>query len=328
MYLPQSYLVAVVLMFITMLCWGSWANTAKMDKSWRFELFYWDYSIGVFLGALVFAWTLGSLGDSGPSFWANLKSINFIDLLKALISGIIFNIANILLVAAITIAGMSVAFPIGIGIALVVGTFLSYLISAKGNPFFLFLGILLVLVAIILTALAYKKKEKQEKSGVSSTKKGLTLSIFSGILMSFFYPILADSIQASSSLTPYSGIFFFAVGLLICNLVVNYTLMKKPFSGAPLDKSAYFSGSVKQHSIGVFGGLIWCTGLSLNIIASTNAGPAIAYAFGQGATLIAAIWGVFVWKEFWQVKRVFLLLLLMFLCYLSGLVSIGLANLI
>ncbi len=310
-----------------MLCWGSWANATKMDKNWRFELFYWDFSIGVILTSLIFAWTLGSLGDSGPAFWNNLIHAHFSDIGKALVSGVIFNIANILLVAAISIAGMSVAFPVGIGIALVVGTILSYLVSAKGNPFFLFIGILLVLFAIVLTAVAYSKKEEQEKGGDVSTK-GLILSIVSGVLMSFFYPILADSINVRSSLTPYTAVFFFAVGLFVCNLVANYYVMRKPFSGDALSMQSYFSGSTKQHLIGTFGGLIWCSGLSLNIIASTNAGPAIAYAFGQGATLIAVIWGVFVWKEFSHVKNVFSLLAFMFLCYLSGLVSIGIANLV
>ncbi len=327
MYLPQSYFIAVLLMFISMICWGSWANTTKMDKGWRFELFYWDYSVGVFLTSLLFAFSLGSLGAIEPSFLKGFSSFSQENAAKAFASGAVFNLANICLVAAISIAGMAVAFPVAVGISLVVGTTLSYFISQKGSFLLLLLGIVLILIAIVLAAAAYKRKDLQEKKELRTSKKGLILSVVSGILMSFFYPILADSIQGEGALTPYVGIFFFAVGVLICTVVINYALMRKPILGKPIFMSAYFQGSFKQHLIGLFGGFIWCVGFSFNVIASTNAGPAIAYALGQGATLVAAIWGVFVWKEFYNVKRVFLLLLLMFICYLLGLASIGLAKL-
>ncbi len=315
-------------MFITMLAWGSWANTTKMDRNWRFELYYWDYSIALLLTTLIFAWTLGSFGDSGPSFVHNLSNQHFAPIAKAIISGIIFNIANILLVAAIVIAGMSVAFPIGIGIALVLGTIFSYILVTKGSAFLLFLGIFFVLIAIVLAAVAYRRKESKEEGGVHSSTKGIVLSIISGILMSFFYPFLAASIKGSPSLTPYSAVFFFGCGVMVCTLILNPFLMKKPITGEPLLMSEYFRGTAKQHFMGLLGGFIWCIGLSFNLIASTNAGPAIAYAFGQGATLIAAIWGVFIWKEFAKVEKVKPLLFGMFLFYLLGLVSIGIAKLV
>lgn len=326
MILPASYLSSVILMCITMLCWGSWANMTKLDPKWRFELFYWDYAIGVFLLSLVFALTLGSLGTSGPSFFENLASLKIADPFKALASGAIFNIANILLVAAIALSGMSIAFPIAIGIAVVIGTTLSYWVSSVGNPILIFLGILFIVIAIILVAIAYRRKDLQEKGSAHASKKGILISITSGILMSFFYPLLADSIQDNGSLTPYTGVFFLSVGILICTLLINPILMRKPIIGEPLPLKAYFQGHIKQHMMGLIAGIIWSVGTAFNIIASTNAGPAIAFAMGQGATLVAAIWGVFVWKEFSNVKRVFFLLFLVFLCYLLGLFSIGLAR--
>lgn len=327
MILPHSYSSSIILMCITMLCWGSWANMTKVNKNWRFELFYWDYSLGVFALALVFALTLGNLGPTLPSFFDNLVSLRSLDLLKAIGSGIVFNIANILLVAAIALAGMSIAFPLAIGIAVVIGTCLSYWVSAIGNPYLLFLGILLIVTAIILVALTYRKKDRQEKGAFQTSKKGILISVISGILMSFFYPILADSIHGSGSLTPYTGVFFLSIGILICTAIVNPILMKHPLLGKPVSMKIYFQASPKQHLIGIAAGIIWGIGTSFNIIASKNAGPAIAFAMGQGATLIAAIWGVFVWKEFSRVKGVFFLLFLVFLCYLLGLLSIGLAKL-
>ncbi len=326
MYLPQSYLVAVLFMFITMLCWGSWANAAKLDNKWRFELFYWDYSLGVLLTSLLFALTLGLFGESGQPFVENIFQADYLMIGKALLGGVIFNIANILLVAAISIAGMSVAFPIGIGIALVAGTLLSYLVTPKGNLSILVIGVLFILLAVIFDAVAYKKKAKFEKIVTHPPKKGIIISIISGILMSLFYPLVADSMQGHLSLTPYSAIFFFAVGLFVSNWLINYIFMKNPISGPKLTIRDYFQGSTRQHLIGILGGFIWCVGMSFNVIAATNAGPAIAYAFGQGATLIAAIWGVFVWREFAHAKKVYLLLLFMFISYLIGLLFIGFAR--
>ncbi len=324
MYLPQSYFISVIFMFITMLCWGSWANMTKIDKRWRFELFYWDYAFGVLLTTIILALTLGSLGTSGMSFFKNLTTMNFTHLLNAIISGAIFNIANILLVAAITLAGMAVAFPIGIGIALVIGTVLSYYVSPVGSPLFILLGVVLILAAVILDAIAYKRATKK----LSVTTKGIVLSVISGILMSLFYPLIAKSMFGFNGLTPYNAVFFFAIGLNLCNLIVLPIIMKKPLIGLPVSFKEYRIASPKQHLIGLIGGIIWCVGMSFNLIASTRAGPAIAYAFGQGATLIAAIWGVFIWREFKHAKHVNRFLIAMFACYLLGLFFIGIAKLI
>ncbi len=324
MYLPDSYGVAVTFMFVTMLSWGSWANASKIDKTWRFELFYWDYSLGVLLTTLLFGFTLGSFGSSGESFLENISHLSYPVVAKALLSGILFNGGNILLVAAISIAGMAVAFPIGIGIALVLGTLLSYWVAPKGNIYLLGFGVLLVLVAIVLDALAYKRAEN--KAG-ATPKKGILLSVICGILMSLFYPIIADSMRGEGALTPYTAVFFFAVGLFVCNFGVNTLIMKKPVRGPALSFKDYFLGRPRQHLFGLLGGFVWCVGMSLNVVASTSAGPAVAYAFGQGATLIAALWGVFVWKEFSHAKHVRSLLVFMFLFYLLGLFFIGIAKL-
>jgi glucose uptake protein len=137
----RSYALAVILCFVTMLCWGSWANTQKLtSKEWRFQLFYWDYAIGLFLLALFLALTLGSRGSVGRSFLTDLSQASGEAVWSALVGGIIFNLANILLVAAIDIAGMAVAFPVGVGIALVLGVITNYLATPVGNPWLLFLG--------------------------------------------------------------------------------------------------------------------------------------------------------------------------------------------
>lgn len=322
MFSVNSYGLSVLLCIITMFCWGSWANTQKLaGKSWRFELFYWDYVLGILLFSTISALTLGSFGESGRSFIQDLTNADSHNVLMAFIGGIVFNAANILLVAAITIAGMAVAFPIGIGIALVLGVLINYFAAPSGNPIVLFVGVALIAGAILLDARAYKKLKGM--AGVST--KGLLLSVISGILMALFYRFVADSMDinfatpALGKLTPYSAVFIFSIGVFASNLIFNTIIMKKPISGTPLSLVEYFKGKFSSHFWGVIGGVIWCFGMSSNILASGNAGFAISYGLGQGATLIAAFWGVFIWKEFKGAsKNINPLLFLMFLFYLAG----------
>jgi glucose uptake protein len=325
MFIPQSYTLAIILCFITMICWGSWGNTQKLTgKAWRFELFYWDYVWGILLFSILLGFTMGSSGESGRGFIHDIKQAEPHNILHAMIGGVIFNASNILLVAAMAIAGMAVAFPVGVGIALVLGVIINYVYTPHGSANLLFGGVALIVVAIILDAAAYKKHSLTLKK-VSG--KGITLSISAGILMALFYRFVASSMASSfetpeaGKLTPYSAIFFFAVGVFVSNLLFNWLIMKKPFEGKPISFKDYAKGSFDVHLNGVMGGVIWNIGMSMSIIASGKAGFAISYGLGQGATLIAALWGVFIWKEFKGASKIVNnLIYLMFLAYLAGLV--------
>ena len=326
MFIVESYSLAIVFCFITMLCWGSWANTQKLaGKSWRYELFYWDYVIGILLFSIISALTLGSIGEQGRSFMDDFSQADTGNLGKALIGGVIFNAANILLSAAIAIAGMAVAFPVGIGLALILGVFVNYIGNEKGDPLFLFLGVGFIIIAIIINAVAYTKKSKTSTQKVSS--KGIVLSIIAGILMSFFYRFIAASMDlenfespAAGKMTPYTAVFIFSVGIFISNFLFNTILMKKPIEGPPTGYRDYFKGRFATHMVGILGGLIWGLGNSFNLIAAGKAGPAISYGLGQGATLVAALWGVFIWKEFSGApKSVNTLITAMFLFFIIGL---------
>jgi len=305
MFIISTYPVAVIFCIITMLCWGSWANTQKIaGKNWRFELFYWDYVIGVVLFSLFSALTLGSYGHGGRSFLADLKQADSDNIIKAIIGGIIFNAANILLSAAISIAGMAVAFPVGIGIALILGVVINYFTAPQGNLEFIVIGIILIMAAIIANAIAYKKASKNEKK---LSVKGLLISVLAGLLMSLFYRFIASSMDLSNfespaigKMTPYTAVFIFSLGILISNFVFNSILIYKPFEGAPTSYTAWFKGRFSLHLTGILGGVIWGIGNSFNLIAAGKAGPAISYGLGQGATMVAAFWGVFIWKEFKQ----------------------------
>jgi len=333
MFIIESYFWAVFCCLVTMLCWGSWANTQKLaGKEWRFELFYWDYVLGVVLLSVVTAFSLGSFGEAGRSFAADVIQADVGSLVSAATGGVVFNAANILLVAAIAIAGMSVAFPVGIGLALVLGVLVNYIAAPVGDSLFLFAGVALIVAAIVLDAVAYRSIPGQER-GV--TTKGLVLSLLCGVLMGFFYRFVARSMSLDfenlepGKLGPYAAVVFFSLGLLVSNFVFNSIIMKRPFVGEPVSYGEYFQGGLKLHSIGVLGGLIWGVGMMLNILASGQAGFAISYGLGQGATMIAAIWGVFIWREFDEApKSTNRLLVLMFLGYLLGLILIILARIV
>ncbi|MBN1479226.1 multidrug DMT transporter permease [candidate division KSB1 bacterium] len=325
MVVVQSYALGVLMCFITMLCWGSWANTQKLaSREWRFQLFYWDYSIGVLLLAVVFALTMGSIGESGRSFFADMGQASGKAITSALIGGIVFNLANILLVAAIDIAGMAVAFPVGIGLALVIGVITNYIAVPVGNPVFLFVGVALVVVAIVIDAIIYGKLPSESNRGVA---KGLIISIIAGVAMGFFYRFVAASMSTdfvnpqAGFLTPYTAVVFFSIGLLVSNLLFVTAIMLKPFTGEPVGLTDYFTkGNARLHLVGILGGVIWSIGMSFSIIASGVAGFAISYGLGQGATMVAAFWGVFIWKEFKDApKRTNGLIAAMFICFIIGL---------
>src|SRR5579863_2489772 len=331
MFVLNSYTWAVVFCIITMFCWGSWANTQKLaKKGWRFELFYWDYTIGVLLLTLALGLTLGSNGTDGRGFLADLGQSSHASIQSALIGGAIFNLANILLVAAIDIAGMAVAFPVGIGLALVLGVVVNYLEHPLGNSALLFGGVLLVVLAIILDAVAYRKIPGTA-AGMST--KGLVLSVACGLLMGFFYRFVAAAMYPdftrpeAGKLGPYGAVFVFAAGIFLSNFILNTFVMKKPFRGEPVSYADYFKGGLATHLTGVLGGIIWGVGMSFNIIASGRAGFAISYGLGQGATMVAAVWGVFIWREFRAAPSgTSKLIAAMFACFLAGLVLIIIAR--
>ena len=334
MFIVNSYLLAVVFCFITMLCWGSWGNTQKLaGKTWRYELFYWDYVIGMVLFALFLGLTMGSIGDQGRPFIEDLMQANGKGVLSVLIGGVIFNASNILLSASVSLAGMAVAFPLGVGLALVLGVIINYMGAPKGDPTLLFIGVALIVVAIICNGIASGRMSKGNDAGASN-RKGIILSMVAGVLMSFFYRFVAAAMDldnfeqpTAGMLTPYSAIFVFAIGVLLSNFLFNTLVMRRPFVGEPVSYSEYFKGSLSTHLVGVLGGAIWCLGTAFSYIAAGKAGAAISYALGQGAPMIAAAWGVFIWKEFkGSDRKTNSLLTVMFLFFIAGLALIVVAG--
>ncbi|MFZ0618975.1 MAG: hypothetical protein WBS18_11855 [Candidatus Acidiferrales bacterium] len=323
MYAPQTFGVALAMMVASAVCWGSWANTYKGVKNYRFELFYWDYAVGIFLASLAFALTMGSSGHDASSFLNNVHAADPANIGWALVGGAIFNLANLLLVAGIDMAGLATAFPVSIGIALVVGVILSYVQQPKGNVVVLGAGVLCAVVAVILVGKAYG----QLSGGRAASRKSIVVCVVSGVLMGLWAPFSTRAMTHGHTLGPYSIAVFLTLGALLSCFVWNLYFMKKPLVGEPVSFGGFFKGPASGHLLGLIGGGIWATGTVLNLVAASLTGVAISYAVGQSAPMVAALWGVFAWKEFAGANmRAKTYLGLMFIFYLLAIVLVAHAN--
>jgi glucose uptake protein len=324
MFVPHTFAVALLMMITSAICWGSWANTYKGVKNYRFELFYWDYAAGIFLISLVLALTMGSAGHDASSFLNNVRAADHANIASTLVAGIIFNLANLLLVAAIDMAGLAIAFPVAIGIALVVGVVASYILQPRGDATLLAAGVACAVLAVILDGRAYGALVSANRS---VSKKSIVTCIVSGVLMGIWAPFVTHAMTRGNPLGPYSVAVFLTLGALLSCFVWNIYFMKKPLVGEPVSFSKLFSGPASGHVLGVLGGCIWGTGTVFNLVAANFTGVAISYAIGQSAPMVAALWGVLAWKEFRGAGRMaYVYLTLMFVFYALAILLISRAN--
>jgi glucose uptake protein len=324
MFVPHTIGIALLMMITSAVCWGSWANTYKGVKNYRFELFYWDYAIGIFLISLALAFTMGSTSNDASSFLNNVHSADRSNFVYTLVGGAVFNLANLLLVAAIDMAGLATAFPVSIGIALVVGVVLSYILQPKGNAALLASGVACAVIAVILDGKAYRSLQ-QTASALS--RKSIVVCVVSGILMGLWAPFVTHAMTQGNPLGPYSIGVFFTLGALLSCFIWNVYFMKRPLVGEPVNFSGYFRGPLSGHLLGVLGGVIWGTGTVFNLVAANFTGVAISYAIGQSAPMVAALWGILAWKEFQGAKQqAKTFLALMFLFYVLAILLVARAN--
>jgi len=324
MFTPHSLGIALFMMITSAICWGSWANTYKGVKSYRFELFYWDYAVGIFLVSLILAFTMGSTSHDAASFLNNVRSADTNNIVSTMVGGAIFNLANLLLVAAIDMAGLAIAFPVSIGIALVVGVISSFAIQMKGNAPLLAAGVVCALIAVVMDGKAYGSLAI---AGRSVSKKSIIVCVVSGVLMGLWAPFVARAMTNGNTLGPYSIAVFLTLGALLSCLIWNIYFMKRPLVGEPVSFAGFFSGPISGHALGLLGGFIWGIGMVFNLVAASFTGVAISYAIGQSAPMVAALWGVFAWKEFEGAPgKAKVYLVLMFVFYCLGILLVARAN--
>ena len=320
MFTPPSLTIALLMTITSAICWGSWANTYKGVKNYRFELFYWDYAVGIFLISVILALTMGNASHDSSSFLNNVQSADGSNIFWTMVGGAIFNLANLLLVAAIDMAGLAVALPVSIGIALVVGVVLSYALEPKGNGGFLALGVACALAAVILDGKAFGSLSGTR----SASRKSIIICIVSGVLMGLWNPFVAYGATRGNALTPYSSVVFLTLGALLSCFIWNLYFMKHPLAGEPVGFELFFRGPASGHLLGLLGGVIWGIGTVFNVVAGKAAGFAISYAIGQSAPMVGALWGIFAWKEFTGAgSRAKIYLTLMFVFYVLAILLVA-----
>jgi len=328
MYTPQTFGVALLMMITSAICWGSWANTYKGVKNYRFELFYWDYAIGIFLSTLIYGHTLGMLHDDPTNLIRNLHAGGWDNAIWVVVAGAIFNLANLLLVAAIDMAGLAIAFPVSIGIALVVGVVSSYALQPKGNAGLLAAGVICALLAVVLDGKAYGMLSAAgggADRGLS--RKSIVTCVVSGVLMGVWAPFVTKAMTQGHALGPYGVAIFLTFGALLSCFIWNIYFMKRPLVGEPVKFGDYFRGPALGHLLGLLGGCIWGTGMTFNLVAANYTGVAISYAIGQSAPMVAALWGVLVWKEFKGAPaKAYAYLAFMFVFYVIAILLVARAN--
>lgn len=343
MILPQTYVVTLAVMIFGMLCLGSWANTLKLGGNWRFELYYFDFAFGVLVVSLLLAFTVGSAGYDGFSFLDDLMHAGKRQWFYAFVAGVIFNFANILLTAAVSVAGMSVAFPMGIGSALVVGSLLSLLVRRSGNPMSMLAGCLTIMVAVVAAGLAYSalgviRHEALAKAGKArstrqpSAIKGIMLSLVSGLLMGSFAPLTQNAMEGELGLGPYSVAAVFAAGIFVSTFVFGIFFVNLAVEGEPVEILDYFKARPTKHLLGLSGGVLWAIGATAVLVAGAvpveaHLGASLTYQLGQAFAVIAALWGLLAWKEFRGADiKISFMLLVMLVLFIGGLTLISMAQ--
>ena len=344
MILPQSYSAVLFLMVLSLLCLGSWASFFKFAGKWRFELFYLDFAIGVLLASVIFAFTMGNIGYDGFNFIDDLQHAGKRQWMYVFLAGLIFNLGNMLLMAAVSVSSLAVAFPMGMGVALLVGTGLGIAGRPAGNTLLLGLGCLLILTSIIVNAASYRimgvaRHEAQARAGAAkstrrpSPLKGIILAWLAGFLIGGFAPLVDTARQGDMGLGPYAVGFIFAFGVFFSSFVFDIFFVNLPVEGDPVEFAWYLNGRLKQHLAGLASGIVWYSGILLAWVCTSvpeaiQGAPVLRFLVAQGSPVLAALWGIVVFREFQnsdvRVKLMGTLMLVLFLC---GLAMIGLAPL-
>ncbi len=304
---------------VAMLCWGSWANLQRMTGKWRYELFYWDFSLGVFLVALLAAFTLGSMNSKELTFQELLLISSYHKIAFGLAAGLVLNLANLLMVAALSVAPLSVVFPVSLGVGLVVGVGWS-LFPIEGSLLLPLGGAAAVLVAVVVSAFTYGTYVEQQRMvkkpltpdprtptpkalAAPTAAKGVALSVISGLAMGMAAPLLASSTVGEDGLSTYAAGLFVAIATLVSTVVFSPFFLAFAVHGSPVELRAYFKGSGRQHLLGLLAGGLWISGLIASLAsggtgATVQAGPVATKAFAEGSVVLASLWGWLAWREF------------------------------
>jgi len=342
MILPQTNSMVLILMVLSLLLLGSWVSLFKAAGKWRFELFYFDFAFGLLVAALICAFTFGDLGYDGFSFIDDLQHAGKRQWFFCFVAGVLFNLGNMLLLSAVSISGIFVAFPISLGIAVVFSAALGVLVTSGSNPTLVMLGCVLVFTAVVVSAISYRingiqRHEQLARAGLArSTRrpnpvKGIILATVGGIFIGSIGGIVARARSGDLGLGPYATAVLFALGVFFSSFAFNIFFMNLPVEGEPLEFSDYFKGRLKQHLAGVIGGMVWFAGIAAGMVATAvpetlQPSPLVRLLLSQASPVVAAIIGIVFWHELRNSDmRVKILAGLMIVLFVCGLAMIGLS---
>jgi glucose uptake protein len=300
MTIPQTPEIALLLIVVSMVCWGSWPNLLKALPGWRLEYFYIDYTLGFLATMLLLAATLGSGSAVGMEFLDRLAAAGTRELWLAALGGLVWNAGNILLLNAIMIAGLAIAFPIASVLAITLGVGIGYWAQPIGNPLWLLVSVPILVLAAVANAAAYRAIGT---TGGSGGRLGIVLSLVAGFLVGIFPPFIAGAISGAQPLDPYSVSIAFMAGATVATAIGMPLLLAKPLIGDPGRLGGYFEGGTRRHAAGWVAGVIWCIGTVSNFASAGVVGVAISWGIGSGAPMVGALWGIFLWKEFRGASR-------------------------
>lgn len=366
MLVPSTYQIALLLAVIASICLGSWANAQKMaGNKHRFELFYIDFTLGAFLLAVAVCFTLGSVNQAEITFTDSLIGIAFRKVAIAILAGVLFQLANAFFISTVAISGLSVAFPVGIGFATLLGLIVNYVFNPHGNLTMLIGGMVFLIVAMVVSARAYgmaaqvrrsieaaqaaaqaaaneppvqvprgapTRRPRKTGKTKSLATKGVVLSLLTGFFLAPVPLLLDMAREGDLGIPAYAVVMFFAVGMLFVSLLVSPFWMNFPIEGEPLGIAAYWKkGGVKPHLLGLVGGAVAMAGfsalmLSGSVPSNQQIGTVLSYALSMGTLVLGTAWGTFVWGELQGAgARVRTQVMLLFVLLLSATALISLS---
>jgi glucose uptake protein len=323
MILPASLASVLILLVLAAVCTAAWPIFQKLTGKWRFELFYYDFSFGVLVCALVAAFTMGQFLPKELSFSDNFLIASKRQMVWGIGAGIVFNLGNILMAGALSVSGLSAAMPMTLGVALIVESIWSYIANPTGfSAVLLLLGVVLVVVAVIALAFGYSSyidarrqaavkaaalhpDPRAKKAAVAEPGAGrsILLSVLGGLILGFFPPLLDFSRESDSGVAPYGLAILFASGVLISSLFYIPFFLNFPVDGPPIELADYFKGTGRQHLLGLIAGIVLMAGLLCGftvygVPSGANAGAALTYAGNHGAILMAILLGALLGRDF------------------------------
>jgi glucose uptake protein len=315
--LPTTYASALLLLLLSLFCLGLWPSLFKRSgPQWRFELFYFDFAVGVLLLSVIAAFTFGTFG-SEMAFSDRMLVAGRSAQAWAGAAGFLFNLGNMLFLAAISLVGITAAFPLAIGLALIIESFFNF---RADNILLLVSGVVLLLLTVVLDGTACRLRDlvtpKAPASGAPKplsqapskkktrrTTKGIVLGLFSGIPLGLFYPVFTKGVAGDFGLGPYAGLLLFSIGMMLSTIVFNFYFMNIAIEGGAIQLSAYFRGNPRQHFLGFAAGAMWATGAlaaMLAFAAPSDAGVSaqLRILLPLASAIVAMLSGLLLWREF------------------------------